>query len=244
MIYHLATVVLGPVLLAQGRFVRRTVARLPEPSGSRDGCSGTGPLLRLLIIGDSAAAGVGADTQEAALAGHLVAALQGRFQVQWKLVAYTGATSHDVLATLETVAKEPFDIVVTSLGVNDVTARASLQQWRAVQIGLIALLHQKFGARHILLSALPPMHLFPALPQPLRWYIGTRARQFNQLLKKIADMHAICEFTSIDYDHLDARSMAADGFHPGPPIYRQWAMELAQRIVARCVLPPFPASGN
>jgi hypothetical protein len=32
------------------------------------------------------------------------------------------------------------------------------------------------------LSGLPPMHRFPALPQPLRWYIGSRARDFDRAL--------------------------------------------------------------
>jgi hypothetical protein len=36
------------------------------------------------------------------------------------------------------------------------------------------------------LSGLPPMHRFPALPQPLRWYVGSRARDFNRVLAELA----------------------------------------------------------
>ena len=89
----LATIALAPVLLAQGRHVRRTIPVLPEPSGSRQGVGGSGPLLRLLIVGDSAAAGVGARTQDEALSGRLVAGMQARCEVRWKLVAFTGATN-------------------------------------------------------------------------------------------------------------------------------------------------------
>jgi hypothetical protein len=95
--HALATIVLGPVLLAQGRHVRRTVRLLPEPEGLREGDSGSGPLLRLLIAGDSAAAGVGAPTQDDALSGHLVSSLAGCLRVQWKLFAYTGATTADLI---------------------------------------------------------------------------------------------------------------------------------------------------
>ena len=231
--HALATIVLGPVLLAQGRHVRRTVRLLPEPEGLREGDSGSGPLLRLLIAGDSAAAGVGAPTQDDALSGHLVSSLAGCLRVQWKLFAYTGATTADLIRHLQQAPAAEFDVVVTSLGVNDVTGRRSLDDWRRQQGQLVALLREKFAARHILLSGLPPMHRFPALPQPLRWYVGSRARDFDRALARFADERAGCEFVQLDYAMMDLAAMAADGFHPGPAVYRRWAMELARRIVKR-----------
>src|SRR5882757_272104 len=99
--YQFATIGLGPVLLAQGRYVRRVTPRLPEPEGLRQGIEGSGPLLRLLILGDSSAAGVGVATQAEALSGRLVAALATTFRVSWKLVATSGLTSAEVLKLLE-----------------------------------------------------------------------------------------------------------------------------------------------
>jgi hypothetical protein len=61
--YHLVTATLGPLLLLQGRHVRRVTPRLAEAVGPRDGTAGNGPPLRLLIVGDSAAAGVGVPVQ-------------------------------------------------------------------------------------------------------------------------------------------------------------------------------------
>ncbi len=79
---HLAaTIALGPLLLLQGRHVRRVTPVLPEPPGPRQGRSGAGPALRLLILGDSAAAGVGASTQGEALSGQLVQTLARRFDL-------------------------------------------------------------------------------------------------------------------------------------------------------------------
>jgi lysophospholipase L1-like esterase len=231
--HALATVVLAPLLLAQGRRVRRTAVLLPEPEGPREGTSGSGPLLRLLVTGDSAAAGVGAQTQDEALSGRLVAGLAARFHVQWKLVAATGATTADLLRTLEQSPAEQFDVVVTSLGVNDVTGRRSLDQWRRSQRQLIALLENKFRARLILLSGLPPMHRFPALPQPLRWYVGSRARDFDGALAGLSENYVRCEFIKLGYAMMNPQAMAADGFHPGPAIYGLWAEELVRRIVAR-----------
>ena len=56
--------VMSPVLWIQGTYVRKVAQRLPEPPGERSGVVGAGPHLRVLITGDSAAAGVGADTQK------------------------------------------------------------------------------------------------------------------------------------------------------------------------------------
>ena len=73
--YKIAAIALGPLLLLQGRRVRRSVPRLPEPTGPRSGCVGAGRSLRVLIAGDSAAAGVGSANQDQALSGQLIRCL-------------------------------------------------------------------------------------------------------------------------------------------------------------------------
>ena len=55
---------LAPLLWAQGVHTRRKTVVLPEPPGPRSGRTGSGSMLRLLIAGDSAAAGVGVDHQD------------------------------------------------------------------------------------------------------------------------------------------------------------------------------------
>jgi lysophospholipase L1-like esterase len=226
MIYLFVTIFLAPLLIAQGLYVRFVTPRLPEPQGNRCGIDGSGPILRLLIIGDSAAAGVGVSTQGQALSGQLVTALKSDFLVYWKLLAQTSNTAKDVLANIEMASPEPFDVVVTSVGVNDVTHGTALNKWIYQKINIIGLLQSKFCAQQILLSSLPPMHHFPALPQPLRWYLGIRAKRFNMKLKKIADEYGRCEFVSINLP-LQSKYMAADGFHPGALAYSLWANHIA-----------------
>lgn len=98
--YRIAKFGLAPLLLAQGCRVRRTTPRLPEAAGLRRGEEGAGPGLRLLIVGDSAAAGVGVATQAQALSGRLLTSLVADFRVRWRLVAATGYTAQDVLDRL------------------------------------------------------------------------------------------------------------------------------------------------
>jgi len=87
MIESLSRIVLGPLLLAQGLYVRRFTPRLPEPQGPRAGSCGQGPSLRLLVVGDSAAAGVGVSHQDDALAGQLATCLARDFSLSWQLLA-------------------------------------------------------------------------------------------------------------------------------------------------------------
>ena len=66
-----AKLVLSPVLVAQAIATRARLPRLPEPEGNRHGVAGKGTPLRLLIAGDSSAAGVGVEQQRDALAQRL-----------------------------------------------------------------------------------------------------------------------------------------------------------------------------
>jgi lysophospholipase L1-like esterase len=230
--YHLAKIGLAPFLIAQGLYVRLVTPELPEPPGKRSGIYGSGLPLSLLILGDSAAAGVGVSTQRQALSGQLVSVLGAYFQVSWKLIADTGNTAKELVAKLEMASPEMFDVVVTSIGVNDVTHGTKLKKWIAQQRQIVELLQSKFHSQHIILSSLPPMHLFPALPQPLRWYLGLRAKRFNSALKIFAESCNQCEFVTINFS-LEAAYMAADGFHPGALAYSIWAKRVADIIRRR-----------
>jgi lysophospholipase L1-like esterase len=223
---------LSPILLAQALYVRRTVEKLPEAEGPRQGCVGRGPPLRVLIFGDSAAAGVGVQAQETALSGQLAAALAQRHTVHWRLIASTGATTRSTLQTLQAQAAQTFDVAVASLGVNEATSGLAARRWPGLLDQLQALLRERFGVRHTWYAALPPMQDFPALPQPLRSLLGGRARALDQsLLNWCAagtDRSRLALPLPIEPEH-----MARDGFHPGPGVYQLWGQTAAQLIAER-----------
>ena len=120
---------LFPYLLAQGAWLRRTALQLPEPSGARAGSEGSGPPLRMLLLGDSSAAGVGTDNQREALSGQLRAALTPHVHLEWVVDAKTGRTTRVMFKRLVKIPAVQFDIAVTALGVNDITRRASRENW-------------------------------------------------------------------------------------------------------------------
>ncbi len=230
--HRLAPIALAPILIAQALHARRVTPRLGEPSGARFGTAGAGSRLRLLIAGDSSAAGVGVVAQQDALSGQLVSALAGFIDLSWRLEARTGHTVKDVLEHLQAIEPEPFDVALICVGVNDVTGHTRVRNWSARLDALIELLSSRFDVAHVIFSGLPPMHVFPALPQPLRWYLGTRAALLDATLCERVQRDARCEMLRIVFP-LQAGFMAADGFHPGAAAYRLWGEAAAAAIRRR-----------
>ena len=228
-----AKLVLSPLLVAQALATRRRLPRLPEAEGPREGVVGTGSrMLRLLIGGDSSAAGVGVATQDQALAGHTARELARRVDaaVAWRLVARSGLTTAQC-ADLLAGAAEPWraDVAVFALGVNDVIEQVPPRRAVAARERLLHLLRERAGVRHVVFMPLPPVHRFPGLPQPLRWVMGADARRHDRALARWAARRDDASHVPIDLP-LDPKVMASDGFHPGEPVYRVCGLALAEHI--------------
>lgn len=256
---NILIVVLFPLVVIQAMWVRKKTLRLPEASGNRKITSleiddtpkdapDDAPTFNVLVLGDSAAAGVGAEKQEHALLGQLHHCISSvalshlpRFDnvtVSSCLWAQTGFTSGDVLQTLESQHAEVFSVALVSVGVNDVTKFTSINQWQRNIQALIDTLTNTFKCEFIIFTALPPMHLFPAIPQPLRCILGARARILNQVLTEqlqcnentvLLVVSSMGEGVSMK-EMFDTGLMAHDGFHPSEKGYALWADEAAQLI--------------
>jgi lysophospholipase L1-like esterase len=229
-------VLLGPLLYAQAARARARAPALPEAAGAREGWLGDDgrPQLRVLIAGDSSAAGVGVATQEQALAGHLTRrlhALTGH-RIGWALHAGSGRNTQQVFALLREARPQPSHVAVVASGVNDlidqlpprraVAERATLADWLLGE-GLV---------RHVVFAPLPPVHQFPLLPQPLRHVAGRDAMRHNRALAAWAATRRDVSFVPIAV-RLHAGNMASDGFHPGEPVYRVCGEALAAHIATQ-----------
>lgn len=224
------SILLLPVLVWQGYKVRKIIPRLAEAEGAREGLVREGMQtrpIRILIIGDSAAAGVGVEAQEEALAGQLISHLSNH-SVEWRLIAKSGYKLRDVKKMLEQ-HNEAYDIAVVSAGINDATSRTRRHQFLCDLKALSDHLKYRNGVKRILYTAVPPMQVFPALPQPLRWYLGQRAKRLNSVLHAHCQNYEVAHMMVMDFP-FTADYMASDGFHPGAEGYRFWGGRAAAVI--------------
>jgi len=229
---------LSPLLVAQALRTRAKVPRLPEAAGAREGVHGRGPVrLRMLIAGDSSAAGVGVARQDDALAGQLLPRLaqQVSAELHWALQARSGLTTAQTLDWLRDAAPAAADLAIVVTGVNDVVDQVASPRAVRERERIANLLRNRGGVQHVVFCPLPPIHEFPSLPQPLRWMAGADARRHNRALRDwVARRHAAAGDVSaprLDHVHLRRDNMASDGFHPGEPVYRAVAEALAAHIV-------------
>lgn len=227
---YLAFVLLAPILVVQGLWVVLRASRLPEAKGPRTGSGGSGDPLRVLITGDSSAAGVGAETQDDALAGQVCRALGVEFSVTWTLVAKSGGTAASTDVMVQSLGESGFDIAVIALGVNDTKNGVSAKAWRQNYMRLIHHLHTQCGVGHVYVSGLPAVHHFPLLPSPLRQVLGKRAVYFDAILQDMATATIGVTYIPMDIP-FDVAKMADDGFHPGPDAYAAWGERIATEII-------------
>ncbi len=227
--YPLTSLLLAPILLGQAIYTRKVTPKLPEPAGPRQGCIGSGPRLRLLILGDSAAAGVGVACQSKALSGTLSNKLSGHFTLEWKLLAETGLSAAEVIDKLKQSPVFGTDIALVSVGVNDITGGISAKRWIEHLRQIQTLLVNNYQAKTVVFTNVPPMGHFPALPQPLRWYLGRKADLFNQHLKTFTLSQPNLEYVGVSFPITHAY-IAEDGFHPSGTAYELWSDLVVDKI--------------
>ena len=232
MLLKISSLVLLPAILIQGYRVKKNTPRLAEPVGDRQGIHGQGTALSILILGDSAAAGVGVAHQDQALLGALLAELGDRFKIEYHLHAKTGHTTSRIYKELQQLETKHYDVVITSVGVNDVTQLRDPKEWIEQQQRLYTAIEQYLSPNLVIISGVPPMEQFPALPNPLAWLFGQYAKKMNQLLARYVQSHShyqLLKYDLAEYKKLNLE-MAEDGFHPSQAIYQLWAKEIANRI--------------
>lgn len=226
-----------PFLIAQGRHTRKVTPRLPEASGPVEGMAGhshAGLALTLLAVGESPVAGVGVSTHEQAISGQLAKVLASRLQrpVSWRACGKNGVTAREALDSfLLAIPEAPVDVALVAFGVNDTTAFNSVGRWRRDLGEVLQVVARRCEPTLVLLSGVPPMAHFPALPQPLRWVMGMKASVLDHAAKELANAHeAVCH-VPLALDTGDRTMMASDGYHPSEKGCEVWAALLADAAI-------------
>ncbi|MFB4319647.1 SGNH/GDSL hydrolase family protein, partial [Actinomadura sp. 21ATH] len=222
------TAALGPILLLQARRTARRTPRLDPATGAdRGAVTGRGPHLRVLVIGESTAVGVGASWHAEALPGFLARALRERLRrtVAWTVTGRNGATARrvtrDVVPSLTPALNgETPDVVVVTVGINDLIRRRPLESWHADLSELVAALRRRYRRAELLVAGMPPVDRFPVLPQPLRGVMAARARAMDRVMREVARANGAIHVPMDPAMAGDRALFAADGLHPSPDGYR------------------------
>lgn len=220
---------LAPLLLAGGALLQRT--RRQVRALTQRGAS-VAPLVhdlhlpatalgseararRVVVLGDSAAAGHGLGDAERGLArriGRGLHAADGRETVVAS-VAVDGATTSDVLAT-QLSAAHGAEVVVLGVGVNDAIRLRGARRVRRELSDVLGLLRRVAPEARLVLIACPDLSVAPGLPGVLRPPLGWRCRRVARVQAQVADRLGVPRL-DLPRRALPAEVFGPDGFHPG-----------------------------
>ena len=232
--------ILFPFVIPQAILTRKHAPRFSAAKGPQQGSCGNGRELKLLAVGDSIIAGVGADKIDDALVGRTVYHLSNQLncRVRWYAKGETGITTDDLInRVLPELKTEPADFIIISIGVNDVTSLTRSNRWRNNLKCVFKMLKNNSPNAVIAFAGMPPLKGFPLLPEPLRSLIGMRADAFDRIsIELIKDISQIVH-VPISFDTRPEK-FAKDGYHPSQEGYDEFGRVMADALAGQYQNPP------
>lgn len=220
------------------RLTRRAIPRIghaPLPPGEY-GAEHAGPPLRLAMLGDSSAAGVGCedalDTPGAQLAQAL--ADRGR-RVLLDVLAVSGSLSKDLDPQVSRCLVTAPDVAVICIGANDVVNFVHPDRAVPHLVDAVARLHEAGVA--VVVATCPDFGALGWLPQPLGEYARRVSRRMAraQLRAVLAEGAVPVEVGNLLGPVFAARAaemFSHDRFHPSPAGYREAARLFLYGVLA------------
>lgn len=193
--------------------------------------------LRVVWIGDSTAAGVGASSAGSSLSrqvGGRLADELGR-PIEVEVVAVSGARVDDVVRDQLPLVDPDADVVVVSVGANDTTHLTSTgafaESYRALLAGM--------PSDAVVVSlGVPDIGSVTRLAQPLRAIAGWRGGAYDAIVAEEAERAGavrvdIAGGTGPAFRADPSRLLAADSYHPSDAGYAVWADVVVPAMVQR-----------
>lgn len=215
-------VVISTIRMLWFLIVHRRVSH-HSPAYSQTGTDGR----RILILGDSTAIGVGATKPEHSLAGKLGINLP---TCEIRNLGKNGARTMDVIEQLASVQNERFDLIIISVGGNDVWHFTPL---RSLKYYLMLLIDEanRISDNRVLFLIYSNMGSAPLFPKPLRAILGKRAEKIRDLFIQVTaerGTHAIDLSTNNNSLTRDTplHYYAEDRIHPSDTTYALWYKDI------------------
>lgn len=200
--------------------------RLPEAPGKRSGCCKNNRHVKeensdvsdvkMLIFGDSVAAGVGCSSNEVAFAGSIGKAISNYRRgdlVHWKILGKSGYTAKDCETKLIPIlerrkksrkpgAYKQYDVCVVSIGVNHILSGHSTNQFEKELTSMLKQICKVVNSDDkensndkkclILVNSMPPMEKFPQISylKPLNLLVGYYVSLMTNVIKNVCFANA------------------------------------------------------
>jgi lysophospholipase L1-like esterase len=216
----------SPLLFLQGQYTRRKIGLLPDAAGDKTGVVGSGDdPVRLLVLGESTVAGLGARSHDKALAGRFAERLSERVErpVQWHVIGRNGVTAKRTINELvPMIPDQTFDYILLGLGGNDVMKLSSPRKWRRDMLRLLDILHERNPGATIFITNCPMIKYSPVLPHPIKFLLWELSKMHDA---NIREFTAGRERTFYYHQPVDVNldNFFADGIHPSEQGYSDWA---------------------
>jgi lysophospholipase L1-like esterase len=229
------------LLRAQARLARRTIGKaLGEEAHRADRIykKKYGDPIELLVLGDSIAAGLGAETSRQTLGAQLARRLAKRTHraVRLRTAAIVGAETSMLRAQLAGLpAGCSPDVAVIVVGGNDVTHRVRVSD----SIGHLAeaVSALQAGGCQVVVGTCPDLSALPSVPRPLRTLGGMTSRRLAEAQRSVVtDLGAravsLADVVGPFFLAQPDEMFAIDRFHPSGAGYRRTAKALLPNVLA------------
>ncbi|MEV8511255.1 SGNH/GDSL hydrolase family protein [Dactylosporangium sp. NPDC051484] len=233
------------LVLGQALIARKTIPQAVSPPPRADGLYGAhfgGEPIRLVVLGDSSAAGYGAERPSETFAAAVAAGLAEQRQqpVQMRCVAVVGSESKGLPPQVEVALRQKPDIAVICVGGNDVTHRVQVRT--AVRHLVNAVRALRAAGVEVVVGTCPDLGTIRPIQPPLRWLARRWSRQMATA-QTIAVVEAGGRTVSLGdllgelfYAEPD-RMFSFDRFHPSGAGYLAAAQAVLPTVVAALTEP-------
>ncbi|GGM16883.1 SGNH/GDSL hydrolase family protein [Dactylosporangium sucinum] len=237
------------LILGQALLARKTIPQVISPPPRADGTYGAqydGEPIRLVVLGDSSAAGYGAEQPSETFAAAVAAGLaeQQRRPVWMRCLAVVGAESKGLPPQVEVALRHRPDVAVISIGGNDVTHRVGVGP--AVRHLVDAVRTLRAAGVEVVVGTCPDLGTIRPIQPPLRWLARRWSRQMATA-QTIAVVEAGGRTVSLGdllgelfYADPD-RMFSFDRFHPSGAGYLAAAQAVLPTVVAALTEPALTA---
>lgn len=209
-----------------------------------------GGTVDLLLLGDSIAAGLGAEKPKRTLGAQLAKRLAKHTQrgVRLHTGAQVGAESSMLRAQLSGLPPGyRADVAVVVVGGNDITHRVRTADSVAHLAATIDVLRAQGTA--VVVGTCPDLSALEALPQPLRTFAGVASRRLAAAQREVAlaggaRVVSLAAVVGPFFADRPDEMFAEDRFHPSGSGYRRTAKALLPAVVAALDDPASSAGGE